>query len=59
MLAKKHKPYGLNENKKIAKEVGKMASNTRRDIESKLGASVISKENSLDHKYEDNIKIGD
>ena len=59
MLAKKHKPYGLNENKKIAKEGGKIASNTRRDIEEKLGESVISKENSLDYKYEDKIKIGD
>ena len=37
MLAKKHKPYGLNENKKIAKEGGKIANNTRRDIEEKLG----------------------
>ena len=59
MLAKKHKPYGLNENKKIAKEGGKIASNTRRDIEEKLGESVISKENLLDYKYEDKIKIGD
>ena len=59
MLAKKHKPYGLNENKKIAKEGGKIASNTRRDIEEKLGESVISKENSLDYKYDDKIKIGD
>ena len=59
MLAKKHKPYGLTENKKIAKQGGKIASNTRRDIESKLGESVISKENSLYYRYEDKIKIGD
>lgn len=59
MFAKKHKPYGLNENKKIAKEGGKIAGNTCRDIEEKLGKSVISKENSLDYKYDDKIKIGD
>ena len=34
-LAKKHKPYGLSENRKIAKAGGEVASNTRKDIEEK------------------------
>ena len=36
-LAKKHKPIGLVENRKIAKEGGQVASNTRKDIEARLG----------------------
>lgn len=41
-LAKKHKPIDLDENRKIAKEGGQVASNTRRDIEERLGESVVS-----------------
>lgn len=57
-LAKKHKPYGLNENRKIAKAGGEVASNTRKDIEEKLGENVISKDNNLNYQYiDDNKKI--
>lgn len=57
-LAKKHKPYGLNENRKIAKAGGEVASNTRKDIEEKLGENVISKNNNLNYKYiDDNKKL--
>lgn len=57
-LAKKHKPYGLNENRKIAKAGGEVASNTRKDIEEKLGENVISKDNNLNYKYiDDNKKL--
>ena len=52
-LAKKHKPYGLEENKEIAKVGGEIAKNTRKDIENKLGESVISNKNSLSYKYID------
>ena len=55
-LAKKHKPYGLNENRKIAKAGGEVASNTRKDIEEKLGENVISKDNKLNYQYIDNNK---
>ena len=55
-LAKKHKPYGLNENRKIAKAGGEVASNTRKDIEEKLGENVISKNNNLNYQYIDNNK---
>ena len=57
-LAKKHKPYGLSENRKIAKAGGEVASNTRKDIEEKLGENVISKDNKLNYQYiNDNKKI--
>ena len=57
-LAKKHKPYGLNENRKIAKAGGEVASNTRKDIEEKLGEKVISKDNNLNYQYiDDNKKL--
>ena len=57
-LAKKHKPYGLNENRKIAKAGGEVASNTRKDIEDKLGEDVISKDNKLNYQYiDDNKKL--
>jgi len=50
-LAKKHKPIGLEENRKIAKEGGQVASNTRKDIEARLGESVVTKDNSLSYQY--------
>lgn len=57
-LAKKHNPYGLNENRKIAKAGGEVASNTRKDIEEKLGENVISKDNKLNYQYiDDNKKL--
>jgi len=55
-LAKKHKPVGLVENRKIAKEGGQVASNTRKDIESRLGESVVIKDNALDYQYIDATK---
>ena len=50
-LAKKHKPYGLKENKKVAKAGGEVAKTARDDLEKKLGESVISKKNALNYKY--------
>ncbi|MBR5228005.1 MAG: phage antirepressor protein [Clostridia bacterium] len=55
-LAKKHKPQGFNANKRVAKIGGEVAKNTRKDIEEKLGETVISKENSLNYKYIDDVK---
>ena len=46
-LAKKHKPIGLDENRKIAKEGGQVASNNRKDIEERIGESVISSDNDI------------
>ena len=50
-LAKKQKPKGLKENKKVAKIGGEVAKNTRKDIEEKLGETVVSRQNFLDYEY--------
>ena len=55
-LAKKHKPIGLDENRKFAKEGGQVASNTRKDIESRLGESIVTKDNMLEYQYIDSTK---
>ena len=56
-LAKEHKPYGLKENRKIAKMGGHAAKVARDDIEKNLGKSVISKTNTLNYKYLDSNKL--
>ena len=56
-LAKEHKPYGLKENRKIAKMGGHAAKVARDDIEKNLGKSVISKENTLNYKYINSNKL--
>jgi hypothetical protein len=55
-LAKEHKPYGLEQNKKIAKMGGHAAKVARDDIEKNLGKSVISNENVLGYQYVDENK---
>ncbi len=50
-LARKHKPYGLEQNKEIAKRGGKIAKNTRDNLEEELGETVISSTNALNYKY--------
>lgn len=50
-LARKHKPYGLEQNKEIAKRGGKIAKNTRDNLEEELGETVISNTNALNYKY--------
>ena len=50
-LAKKHKPYGLEQNKKIARMGGNTAKVARDDLERKLGESVITKNNNLNYEY--------
>ncbi len=44
-LTKKHKPFGLEENKKIARIGGYTAKVARKELEKNLGSSVISKNN--------------
>ena len=57
-LAEEYKPYGLEQNKEIAKMWGNTAKVARDDIEKKLGKTVISNKNSLDYQYlEENTKI--
>ena len=55
-LAEKHRPIGLEENRKIAKEGGQVANNTRKDIESRLGEPVVTKNNALNYKYKEDLK---
>lgn len=50
-LAIEHKPYGLEENKKVAQMGGHAAKVARDDIEKNLGRTVISNKNSLNYKY--------
>ena len=58
-LAKKHKPQGLKENRKIAKSGGEVAKIAREDLENKLGETIISKENQLNYKYIDDSQLLD
>ena len=55
-LVKEYKPYGMDANKKIANIGGNIADNTRKDLENKLGKSIVSEYNSLNYQYkEDNL----
>ena len=56
-LVKKHKPYGLKENKEIAKRGGKIAKNTRDDLEKELGETVVTRKNALSYEYLDDNKV--
>ena len=56
-LAKEHKPYRLKQNKEIAKRGGKIAKNTRDNLEEELGETVISNKNALNYKYLDTNKL--
>ena len=50
-LAEKYKPIGLEENRKIAKQGGQVANNTRKDIEIRLKESVVTNDNALNYQY--------
>ena len=56
-LVKEHKPYGLKENREMAKRGGRIAKNTRDDLEKELGRTVITKQNALNYKYIDSNKL--
>lgn len=53
-IAKEQRPYGLEQNKKVAKLGGHAAKVAKEDIEKNLGKSVISNENVLEYQYLDN-----
>ena len=55
-LVKEHKPYGLNENKEIARRGGNIAKITRDNLEKELGRTVITSENALNYEYIDDAK---
>ena len=56
-LAKEKKPYGLEDNKKIAKEGGEVAKVARKDLEEKLGKTILTKDNALLYKYVEKDKL--
>ena len=58
-LANKQKPQGLRDNIKVAKIGGNIAKVARDELEKQLGESIISKDNMLNYRYEDEkiIKI--
>ena len=55
-LVKKHKPYGLEQNKIIAKLGGHASKVAREDIEKNLGQSILNNEN-LNSKYIQDINV--
>ena len=56
-LAKKHRPYGIEENKKVANMGGHADKVARDDIEKNLGETVITRKNALNYKYIDSNKL--
>ena len=52
-IALKEKPQGLNENLKVAKRGGKVASAARESYEKETNTSAISTNNNMDYKYLD------
>lgn len=55
-LTKEYKPYGLEQNKKIAKMGGHTAKVARDDLEKKLGKTVITSQNNLHYQYINEIE---
>lgn len=58
-LTKEYKPFGLEQNKNIAKMGGNTAKVAKEDLERKLGKNVISSNNQLKYKYKDDYKMID
>jgi len=58
-LSKKHKPKTLTENKIIARKGGTVAGNARRELEKKLGDSVISPLNAKELGHRSNNELSD
>lgn len=57
-LAKKHRPLGLEQNKEVAKLGGHTAKVARDELEKNLGEIVVSRNNALLYKYdEDDLMV--
>ncbi len=52
-LAKEHNPYGLEQNKMIARMGGNVSRVARDNLEQKLGKSIVSNQNNLSYQYLD------
>ncbi|MEG2792995.1 MAG: BRO family protein, partial [Bacilli bacterium] len=55
-IGKAQKPYGLEQNKKVAHKGGTIAKNAKESIEKETGTPVVSKTNSLNYQYIDELK---
>lgn len=58
-IAKKKNPLGLDENIKIAHKGGSVAKIARNSLESELGESVVTNNNSLNYEYTDEKQLKD
>ena len=56
-IAKRKKPKGLDENIEVAKRGGKIASNTRNNLEQEIEGSVVTSNNMLSYQYEDDKEL--
>ena len=56
-IAKKQNPKGMDENIEVARRGGKIANNARKDLENELGETVITQNNALNYKYQDETKL--
>jgi hypothetical protein len=54
LIAQKKKPHGLKENLKVANKGGQSAKIAKDNIEKELGESVVTANNKLNYKYENN-----
>ena len=50
-IAKEYKPYGLEQNKKVAKMGGNTARVAKDDLEKKLGRKIVTNKNQLNYEY--------
>lgn len=55
-LVKKHRPLGLEENKKIARTGGRVAKVARDSMEESLGDTIISSDNLLSYEYKNDFE---
>jgi hypothetical protein len=56
-ISKEKKPVTFEDNKDVAKQGGDVAGNTRKDIESKIGKQIVSRQNAKSLKSSDNKKL--
>ena len=57
ILAEKHRPQGLEQNKEVARMGGHAAKVAREDIERNLGESVVTKQNRLNYEYKETKEL--
>ena len=56
-IAKNEQPFGLSNNRKVAKRGGGVAKKTKDFFEEETGSKVVSKDNALNYQYLDENKL--